>query len=219
MPSSSSSQGQVNVKGQEVKLDVIQLDSQGGVNVAIQSSSTWGVDNTNTNMIGVGVGPSPSASTSASASAPRIDTITEVYIMNMLKTKANVSLLISPNQGYIKHLIDVSVGSCVLDGNVNENGAGGNPTTSYSNVEEIYVEGLIDWFLSSQTSSSTTNHLTLQQNVRYPASNLDVNVLGNVEYNDSSISLSFSNRDQSGVEVVSGHLLSLYDVQSAPSSW
>ena len=175
MPSPTFSQGQ------ELKLDIVQLDSQGVVLTAIQSSSNWGIDN----------------STLIGSSAPRLDTTTEINIVNMMKTKADISLLLSPNQGHLNHMIDIYTG----------------PSNT---VEQLYSEGFLDWLFSK---TQTSSHISLQQNVRYPTSNVDWNGLSNIEYNDSSISFTFSNRDQFGTELASGRLLSLYDVQSAPSSW
>ena len=98
IPSSSSSSSSSSIsQGQEVKLDILQMDSQGVVNVAIQSSSTWGVDNSNTNSGGM-VG---------SSNTPRVDSITDLYIMNMMQSKASVSLLLSSDRGHFNHLIDV----------------------------------------------------------------------------------------------------------------
>jgi len=47
----------------------------------------------------------------SSSGSPRVDTITDIYIMNMIQSKANVSLLLFPDRGYLNHVIGVSVGS------------------------------------------------------------------------------------------------------------
>jgi len=91
-------------------------------------------------------------------------------------------------------------------------------------MNQLYLEGCIDWLFSNintniNSYTQSQSHLYVEQSVRYPGSTIDWNGLGNIEYNDSSISLRFSNHDGSGSEVISGHLLSVYDVKSLPSSW
>ena len=195
-------------QSRELKVDIVGYDSSNVLQVSVQSLTDWNAGNLY--LVGYPV--------------PRLNLTSEVYLIDTIDVRADISLLLS-ERGHFNHLIDVHTGPGVIYRGLIPAPASRSSSSSSGGVEQLFSEGYFDWYFSE---TPVFGHLYIQHNFRYPhpihysildVPNADWNVFTNIQYDISSMSLAFANRDQSGSERVSGRLSGTYDLRSAPSSW